>query len=543
MNFEKTEIRRAVRTALLGASALVAFAANTSAQAQAESGADAKNVSSGGIDEIIVTARRVDERLQDVPISVGVYNPEDLSRRNVAIATDLGAFAPSLSANQRFGPEKASFAIRGFNQTQNTAPTVGMYFAEAVAVRAQGGTPGGNSVGAGAFTDLANVQILRGPQGTLFGRNTTGGAILLSPQKPTDQFEGFLEGTYGNYEQVRIAGAVNLPVSDTFKVRLTVERNEREGYMKNHAAQGPRDYNDLNYLYGRLSVLADLTPDLENYLVAHYSRSQTHGYASRIDTCSDATFTGVGLLQVLSCREQFARQAARGDDSYDVENNLPDPQTDPEQWQVINTTTWRATDTLTVKNIFSYGEYRERLNLAYLSTNFTVPNVDNSGGFPLGPTLIPAGRQYIQFASDGAGSGTHAAAESTMTEEIQIQGRSADDRFNYVVGGYLETSRPIGFNQLIGGNFFYCDDLENFVGCTNPLGFASHNQVRAKMSFDTYGLFGQGTAKLTDELSLTAGIRWTSDKIEGVNQSTLIALTTGPVSFITTCTTVSLKTT
>ncbi|HKT78154.1 MAG TPA: TonB-dependent receptor plug domain-containing protein, partial [Sphingobium sp.] len=228
-------------------------------------------------DDIIVTARRSEERLQDVPISITVFNQEQLTKRNVAVATDLATYTPSLSVNQRYGPEKASFAIRGFNQTNNTAPTVGMYFAEVVGVRAQGGTTSGNTVGAGAFTDLANVQVLKGPQGTLFGRNTTGGAILLTPQKPTGEFGGFVEGTYGNYDQVRLTGALNIPLADTFKVRLTVERNSRDGYMKNHAAVGARDFNDINYWYGRLSVVADLTPNLENYMIAHYSRSRTHG--------------------------------------------------------------------------------------------------------------------------------------------------------------------------------------------------------------------------------------------------------------------------
>jgi iron complex outermembrane receptor protein len=143
--------------------------------------------SNAGSGDIIVTARRTEERLQDVPISITVYNQQQLSNRNVAVATDLATYTPSLTVNQRFGPEKASFAIRGFNQEGTTAPTVGVYFADVVGIRSQSGTTGGNSVGAGAFMDLQNVQVLKGPQGTLFGRNTTGGAILLVPTKPTDR--------------------------------------------------------------------------------------------------------------------------------------------------------------------------------------------------------------------------------------------------------------------------------------------------------------------------------------------------------------------
>ena len=100
--------------------------------------------------DIIVTARRVEERLQDVPISMTVFNAEQIQNRNIQVASDLATYTPSLSVNTRYGPEKASFSLRGFNQDQSTAPTVGVYFADVVGVRAQGGTTSGNSVGAGA---------------------------------------------------------------------------------------------------------------------------------------------------------------------------------------------------------------------------------------------------------------------------------------------------------------------------------------------------------------------------------------------------------
>src|SRR5882724_11880737 len=85
---------------------------------------------------IIVTARRVEERLQDVPISITVMNQDQLNNRNITIATDLATYTPSLSVNERYGPEKQAFSLRGFNQDQSTSPTVGVYFADVVGVRA-----------------------------------------------------------------------------------------------------------------------------------------------------------------------------------------------------------------------------------------------------------------------------------------------------------------------------------------------------------------------------------------------------------------------
>ena len=483
---------------------------------------------------IIVTARRVEERLQDVPISITVYSQQEIANRNIVVATDLATYTPSLSVNQRYGPEKAAFAIRGFNQEINTAPTVGVYFADVVGVRAQGGTTSGNTVGAGSFTDLQNVQVLKGPQGTLFGRNTTGGAVLLVPQKPTGELEGYLEGSLGNYDMRRVQGALNVPLADTFRVRLSMDRMKRDGYMRNHAAEGPKAYNDTDYFYGRLSVVADLTPDLENYTIAHYSKSSTNGYAARISVCDrnpitfagqpgydstkDPTNPAFSFQKVVTGQagcDQIDRQAARGDGPLDVEVGNPNPLLKIEQWQVINTTTWRASDTLTIKNIMSYGEFREDAAFSLNSDNFFVPTLP----FPLQDQLIATRGQPFDVIILAGQPGFSAASQSTFTEELQLQGQSSDGRLNYVVGGYLEFSRPLGWNQQRTGIYGDCADAGT-LQCTTPIGFALISQSRTQFNFNNHGIFAQGTYKATDQLSMTLGARYTFDKITGVSEST-----------------------
>lgn len=499
----------------------------------------AQDVGSGASNpgDIIVTARRTEERLQDVPISITVFDGDQIQKRNIAVASDLAAYTPSLSVNTRYGPEKATFSLRGFNQDASTAPTVGVYFADVVGVRAQGGTAGGNTVGAGAFTDLQNVQVLKGPQGTLFGRNTTGGAVLLVPTKPTDQLEGYVEGTLGNYDQRRVQAALNVPLADTFRVRVAVDRNERDGFMKNQSGIGPKDYNDVNYFYGRLSIVADLTPELENYTIFHYSRSDTNGYASRLESCdrnpgdprtvNPATGTNYSIaryyLSLAAC-DQVDRQAARGDGPLDVDVGNPDPRTFLRTWQVINTTTWQASDTLTVKNILSYGEYREQSAFQLYSDNFVVPDTPVTRDFASrGGPAIGAPIEYVQL---GTQPGHDAAAGSTVTEELQLQGRSSDGRFNYVVGGYLEFSRPLGWNQQRSGIYGNCTD-PGTLDCVGgiplsldfPLAGAIISESRTRLAFDNHGVFAQGTYNFTDQLALTAGGRWTFDKIVGYGES------------------------
>lgn len=492
--------------------------------------------------DIIVTARRVEERLQDVPISMTVLDQSQLANRNITVANDLATYTPSLSSNERYGPEKQSFSLRGFNQDQSTAPTVGVYFAEVVGVRAQGGTTSGNSVGAGAFMDLQNVQVLKGPQGTLQGRNTTGGAIMLTPTKPTDKFEGYLEGSMGNYDMWRLQGAVNIPLADTFKVRFAADRMQRNGYMKNVAANASvKDFNDRNYQAYRLSIVANLTPDLENYTIASYSKSNTNGYSARITNCAtpatglnivpgSAGYSGTRHITALSCGEQLARQNARGDDLYTVETSIKNPFLRLEQWQVVNTTTWTASDSLTLKNIVSYGEFREQTHFDLYPSNFTVP----TGGFnpsvinPQIPSfVIPAGTpyQYIQLDLDNPRG--YNSAQSTFTEELQLQG-NIGEKFNFVLGGYFEASRPIGNSSGRTGIYLNCTRPQDLT-CTNPLAFGSISESRTQLSFDNNGIFGQGTYKFSDQLSLTAGLRYTMDKISGHTTSTRASLITNPL--------------
>ncbi|MBV1688702.1 TonB-dependent receptor [Novosphingobium sp. G106] len=531
---------------LLGAAfAGAAFASPAMAQTAADD---------SGTGDIIVTAQRVEQRLQDVPVSIQVFDNKQITQRNIARASDLAIYTPSLSVNERYGPEKSNFNLRGFNQDASTAPTVGVYFAEVVGVRAQGGTTSGNTVGAGAFTDLQNVQVLKGPQGTLFGRNTTGGAVLLTPQKPTDNLEGYVEGTYGNYDQKRVQAAINVPLADTFKIRVAVDRNKRDGFMHNVTGIGPKDYNDVDYTYARLSIVADLTPDLENYTIFHYSDSDTNGYASKIVGCATPSsptqplnvtqgtpgYSGTRHLQAASCAIQLGRQTARGDDPfYDIESRNPSPFLKIQQWQVINTTTWRASDTITIKNIASYGEFRERANFDLGASNFVVPSIDTGIGLngqpttgfsarrlsPLLPNVVLAGGQpYQRIVLDTAGPNTYNSAESTFTNELQI--RAHTDKLDLVVGGYLEFSRPIGFSAGRTGIFFDCNRPQN-IDCANPLLIGSISESSTKLDFNNNGVFAQGTYKLTDKLSLTGGFRYTFDKIVGLTQGTRAGLNQG----------------
>jgi iron complex outermembrane receptor protein len=477
----------------------------TTAQAQSPPGA---------LDEVIVTARRTEEPLQEVPISIAVYDQQQLADRNVLSARDLATFTPSLSANSRFGTESTSFAIRGFTQENRTTASVAAYFADVVAPRGGGGFNAGDGAGPGSFFDLQNVQVLKGPQGTLFGRNTTGGAILLVPHKPEYDFGGYVEGSYGNFDMQRAQAVLNAPLSDRVRLRLGVDQMKREGYLKNTSGIGPSRLGDVDYLAGRVSLVVDVTPNIENYTIASMTSSDNHGAVAKLFACNPANVP----IGALACG-QLARANAASDDFYAVQNGMEDPRTRMDQWQIINTTTWTATDTLTLKNIASYAELTNKVRNDTFGSAWVIPST-----FLGRPTGALAG-SVTGYARNRYAPGLSNSDQSTMTEELQLSGRAWDSRLVWQAGAYFEQSKPLDTYGQQNPSLLSCTDSDNFQ-CTDVLGILLGRQGRlgslgyqvSETSFRNLGVYSQATYELTDTLTLTGGIRYTSDRTESMAQ-------------------------
>jgi iron complex outermembrane receptor protein len=461
------------------------------------------------VGEIVVTARRMEERLQDVPISITVVTPQQLQNRNISNAADLALYTPSLAVNSRFGPERASFVIRGFNQDLNTNPSVGTYFADVVAPRLSANITSGNGVGSGVLFDLQNIQVLKGPQGTLFGRNTTGGAILIVPQKPTKNWEGYAEGTVGNYDAKRLQAVLNAPVNDQIRLRFGFDRYQRDGTLHNVTAIGPKDFNNINYTSARISAVVDVTPEIENYTVWQYIFSKTHGTVGAIAACnqngtggpSDGA-TAPAAIRVQECAQLNGRIAA-GLGYWDVQNNQPHPFEKLHQWQIINTTTWHASDSLNVKNIFSYGRVR----------NSSVLNIEGD--------II-----FTPFVQTYPGKDGPEGGQETFVEELQLQGRNLDDRLTWQGGFYTEISKPT-VNQEQWTEVF-SPTCTNIYAFQCPAPGARISVARHDYWYYDYGVYAQATYKINEQFRLTAGIRYTWDKEKATeNDVTLSGVTNG----------------
>jgi iron complex outermembrane receptor protein len=494
--------------------------------------AAAQTSSAPELSEIIVTARRVEERLQDVPISITVFNQEQLTNRNVVNASDLALYTPSLSANTNFGQENTSFAIRGFVQDAGTPPSVGVYFADVVALRGPTqGTQAGDGAGPGSFFDLQNVQVLKGPQGTLFGRNTTGGAVLFVPQKPTSNFEGYVEASAGDYDMQRVQAAVNLPVSDSLRVRVALDHNQRNGYEINISGIGPPSYGDVDYTSVRLSAVWDITANIENYTIGSYTHSDTDGSVQKLIGCNPAGLNptspaaigqGIGnFAGILSCN-QLASEAARGASFYDVEAAAASPESLIQTWQIINTTTWTANDNLKIKNIASYGQYRDNQLSPLFGTNW------NSSTLPQPyPEIFFRGVPAL-FTGIFPIPGGDSADQSTYTEELQFQGNTPDQKLTYQAGAYLEWSDPLALIGNQSPQLVQCTNVASFncidgigsaisaveseaLGFPVPVHVGAVNYTAGETWYRDRGLYAQSTYSLTDQLKLTGGLRETWD--------------------------------
>ena len=223
-----------------------------------------------GLQDIVVTARRSAESAQRVPIAITTITASSLERLSVRDVVDIQRVTPGLFISSQNSGGRAKLAIRGQTEADSrisTDASVGVYIDGVPLVRSYGLRA--------SLVDLAQVEVLKGPQGTLFGKNTTGGALNITTQHPTYQLGGYVDLLYGTYDNRQVIGVVNLPiVDDKLALRLVGQRVKRDGYGENGIGQ---DVNAENEWYGRALLRADPVDRLHILLSADYFRHRTSG--------------------------------------------------------------------------------------------------------------------------------------------------------------------------------------------------------------------------------------------------------------------------
>lgn len=484
--------------------------------------------------EIVVTAQRRDERAQDVPIAITAFSSERLQQQNITTAQDLQGTAPSLlvGPNGQGSRDTQSFTIRGQGATFQASPGVVVYLNEvplpaAVSLSQQGGP--------GNFGDLENVQVLAGPQGTLFGRNTTGGAVLLVPKKPTNDFSGWVQGKYGNFDSKEIEGAVNAPIiSDKLLVRLVGAYHDRDGYTRDVVWNKDRD--NVHWYSGRLGVTWRPTDNIENYLMAYGSYSKNNGSGLIANSFNVAGLSSVGFCHnpsqtpqspisvpcglyegvAAQTRALGPRATAHGIDDFQKTKT----------WGITDTLDIDLSDELTLRNIVSFQKFK---SFYRYDGDATILQQNDQGPSKLpetGQAAFPGGRPIAYYNS----SQIHLPRDSYkfFTEELQLQGTFLDNHLTVTAGGFYSNQTPAGpqGNSTIN----YCPAALTGIPLSasfNPDGTLSTRPLcipsvsYGYVSTRSTALYFQSSLDLgavepsLEGLRLTGGFRYTWDRISG----------------------------
>ncbi len=473
--------------------ALAALLSSVSIRAVlAQQAAPPKTPVAGTPEQIIVTARRRAEQIDKVPVAISALGRQQLAAQGVRTEADLQRAVPGLTIRQTVSQNQLSYSIRGqsVDAFSGSAPGVLPYIDE-VQVASNTST---------AFYDLDSIQVLKGPQGTLFGRNATGGAVLYQTARPAQTLSGYLTTGYGNYNSKFVEGAVNVPVvPQTVLLRLAGTLIGDGGYVHNlynNSWLGGQDVQS-----GRATLVVKPFEGLTNTFTGQYgyyggTNSPTQLYSA--NACG-STNAGIVLLSTTACLYNpafpyFPAFLAAHPGAYPggIEGFLA-YQKSLGPWQadtdfpsghkahagfISNSTVWDLSADLTFKNVLG-------------ATHSTSAEQNDFDGTP-----------YPIFA---AGSETHPQAElfatDQLSDEVQAQGKALGDNLTYITGFYVSHERDTFNYPLVAF------DLSPAIPGT-PVHY------HWETNDDSLAAYAQATYKLGGGFSITGGARYTDEMVD-----------------------------
>lgn len=443
------------------------------------------------LEEVVVTARRTQESLQSIPVSVTAIGEADLRRKGISNLEDIQLATPGVHLSGAGGRSNPVYQIRGQSKALSGAmsPAVVTYFGE---------VPEPNY---GSFVpqyDLSSIQVLKGPQGTLFGRNTTGGAILYTPQAPTFETTGYVSTTLGNYDLRKFEGAVNLPViEDKLAVRLVGTKTKRDGYTDDIRTGDTQD-NDNTEAF-RLSVLFTPTEHISNTFIIDQMKRDTNG-----DSIVAIDYVPGGYLPNLLGIDASLQAAIASLDAREVETTRDTSESIEKTF--INNRTEIDFGSFQVINIFGYRD----VDLRYLANSDGLPVLITDG---TGPS-IPFSGVPIEFIK----AALHQELEQ-YTNELQFKGQALDEKLDWLLGAYWLKSKPTG-------------PQGTWTAFAAPAGTAGRPTAYNFQTEESKAVFGHGSYQLdsiAEGLAFELGVRYTKDTIEactgtGTDSTTTVEL-------------------
>ena len=471
-------MQRAVHCVLrLAACAAVVGSTSPAAVAQ-QAGAAA---SPAPFEEVVVTAQRREQNIQDVGISVTPLGEDSLEDLNIKTATDIVRAVPSLKMNA-YSSSQVVFNIRGVAQNSygdEQEPPVAVYQDDSYS----------SSINLAGFPvfDLARVEALRGPQGTLFGRNATGGAIQFISQKPTDEFEGYVTGTLGRFNQRIIEGAVSGPFSDNVQGRLAFISNQDDGFIRSLIpGMADRGANDHYAIRGQLAFQPSETTDVN--LIVRYLRADRErqaGLYSHEPACPNANRQGFFTPANLDCpfwlsgvgatATGFRNDAiipSRGGDPWATEETSPSYVD-----RKIKAATLRIDSKVGDLNFVSITDY-QKADKFYIEGGDASPDLG---------VVFYQGSDLTQYSQEFRLSGDFGSSHLTTG----IYGMKVD-------GDYT-----VQFADPFYGDY-YGDPAYAYI----PV-------ITASQTTTSWAVFAQNEWKATDQLTLITGLRYWHDQRNG----------------------------
>lgn len=480
------------------------YSLTLAAPAMAQSGMDTADETSGN-DEIIVTATLREASVQDIPLAVTAISPTSLERQGVVDVKQLASISPSFSF-QSTQTETSGIAIRvrGVGTPGNNAgleSSVGIFIDGVYQSR-----PG---VALGELVDLERLELLRGPQGTLFGRNTSAGVLSISTKKPSlTDFDGFANVTYGNYDLMNLQAGVGGPISENVGFRLTGSWRKRDGYVE--SASGAESHNKDRWIL-RGQLYFEPSADLSIRLIADYSKIDEkccdgvifretelalnpanialHGLPN-----SGVTFSGPSALRNLQTNGgQFFNGAKQWGFSGELKYDLGGAK------------------------LTYIGSYRDYESSSTAETDFVGLRIftQGIGGESSVPGQPPTGDRI-----------------KSTTHELRIQGDAFDGKLDWLIGGFFGDEKiastatatlgthfqaaasAFNFGTALGPNpLFAFTALGNGGIPVNAAGANAANQFNQQGK--TYSIFTHNVFDLTDKLSLTLGARYVNETKDG----------------------------
>lgn len=423
------------------------------------------------LEEVMVTATKRPESLQDIPVTVTVFNSETIQEAGINNAEDLAILTPSLNINSNLSPFNARMTIRGIGTAQTDPalePSVGMFI--------DGVFLGRSGLGMSDLTDIERIEVLQGPQGTLYGKNTNAGAVVVITKAPNmEEFEGYLEASAGDFSMGEITGSASGPLSDTVAYRLSGSALQRDGYYDNGGGDDLNDADEWN-LMGKL--LWEPTDDLGILLNgSHVDRDTTCCGADSVQ--SDAVNTELanqGLPQDKS--DPYDRDIAVDVDSrFKLESDMVALTVDYDQ-------AWGSIKSITAWNDYNYT---------------TSTDVDRS-------------QLDILSIRDDKNWG------DSLSQELRLSS-TVGEQVDYQVGLFFyeqTTKRGNGSPYVYIGEDFLTIASQQALPLPLPITFlaAPGDTLSAKMKLETESIaaFGQATWHIGDRWHLKGGLRWTDEQ-------------------------------